>query len=246
MNRQETTLSSSAIPLLDRISLTGADDKTSLAALAQLGEQYPFVEWALLYVPHNEGAPRNPTQRWRQAFFDARLSGYSAVHLCGRLAFEQLLEGTLPAELLEADRLQLNINARKADFSDAEVLAVFNTALGLGPDVILQYHEGTAGLIQRFLREIPLADKARVHVLLDDSRGTGQVLGVARAPVELNGAYCGFAGGLGPDNIASVLSALEATGTHYWADMESGIRTDNEFDLAKVRQVLEAGRLARS
>lgn len=235
-----------ATPLLERVSLTGADDAVSIADLARLSEQYPFVEWALLYVPHRQGVPRNPSQSWRQDFFEAQLPGYSAVHLCGRLAFEELLLGTLPAEVLKADRLQLNINARKPDFTDSQVLDVFRRAMELGPEIILQYHTGSAALIQRFLGELGPDDRTRAHVLLDESKGTGRVLGSVCAPPELDGVYCGFAGGLGPENISRALSAIELGGREYWADMESGIRTDNRFDLEKVRLVLEAGQAARS
>ena len=95
--------------MLNKVSLTGPDDRTPIAALNALGARFPFVEWALLYVAHNEGAPRNPTQAWREAFFDAAPAGHSAVHLCGSLAFQQLLAGSLPREILRAKRLQLNM-----------------------------------------------------------------------------------------------------------------------------------------
>jgi hypothetical protein len=238
-------LQNAATPLLDRISLTGADDNVSLSALAQLSKEHPFVEWALLYVPHNEGAPRNPSREWRLAFFNAQLPGYSAVHLCGRRAFEELLAGVLPKELLLADRLQLNINARKQDFTDSQVLEVFRQALELGPDVILQYHEGTAAVIRTFLLELPPSAKPRVHILMDESKGTGKVLSSAALPPELERMYCGFAGGLGPDNIEWALSLMDKGEQRYWADMESGIRTDNEFDIEKARRVLETGQRVR-
>lgn len=228
-------------PRLERISLTGADDKVSIDALAQLSERYPFVEWALLYVPHNEGGPRNPSRAWRLAFFKAQLPGFSAVHLCGRQAFEELLAGTLPTELLLADRLQLNINARKQEFTDAQVLAVFRQALDLGPDIILQYHEGTAAVIREFLLEVPASVRHRVHILMDESKGTGKVLSSASPPEGLEDMYCGFAGGLAPDNMDWALALMEQGGRRYWADMESGIRTENEFDVDKARLVLEAG-----
>lgn len=98
-----------AVPLLERVPLTGPDDQTALQDLRALGLEFPFVEWALLYVPHNEGAARNPTRAWRQSFFDAQLPGFSAVHLCRKQAFEQMLTAQLPTELRWAHRLQLNV-----------------------------------------------------------------------------------------------------------------------------------------
>lgn len=228
-------------PLLDRVSLTGPDDQTDLEDLRGLSMAYPFVEWALLYVPHNEGAARNPTRAWRQAFFDAQLAGYSAVHLCGSLAFEELLLGRLPSEILKADRLQLNINARKREFSDEQVLEVYRRALQLGPDLILQYHVDSTAVIQTFLNTLTKADLPRVHVLLDESRGLGKAPEHWRWPDELGtDVFVGFAGGLGPDNIAAVLTQLQRHGLRYWPDMESGLRTQNQFDTAKATCVLSA------
>lgn len=223
---------------LRRISLTGADDAVSIEELSLLAQQYARVEWALLYVPYAEGQARNPTRSWREAFFKAELPGYSAVHLCGRQAFEELLAGELPEEILKANRLQLNINARKRDFTDDEVLAVIDRALHLGPDVILQYHPTTAALVGYAVAHCPFHLRRRLHVLMDSSRGTGVVPESWGAPAAVAQAFCGYAGGLGPDNVATVAAQLTALAVPYWLDMESGIRTENQFDLAKVRAVL--------
>ncbi len=222
------------------VSLTGADDKTNIDTLELLGHQFPFVEWALLYVPGDTGSPRNPTRVWRDRFFERQVKGSSAVHLCFKAPFEQILAGTLPSDLLRADRLQLNINARNLDFSDAEVYEVYQRALDLGPELILQYQSVTAPVVERFLQNLDAANRARVHVLLDESRGTGQTPSHWSVPSTVEAAYCGFAGGLGPDNISVVLQTLQTLGRRYWVDMESRIRTNNEFDFSKVLKVLQA------
>lgn len=225
--------------LLRCVSLTGADDAVSLEKMAELSGRYPQLEWALLYSPHSEGAPRNPSRQWREQFFAAKLPTSSAVHLCGRQAFEELLAGTLPAELLLADRIQLNINARRQEFTDDEVLAVFSAAARLGPVPILQYHAGTAAIVERFLAECDPTTRARVHVLFDESRGTGQPPKQWTEPKQFGEVFCGYAGGLGPDNVASVSAQLNQFGRPYWVDMETGLRTDNVFQITKARQVLE-------
>lgn len=229
--------------MLTCVSLTGPDDKTDIGELARLAERFPFVEWALLYVPHNEGAPRNPTRAWREAFFNADMQGSSAVHLCGSLAFNELLTGSLPADILRADRLQLNVNARRREFSDQQVLDIYHRSLTLGPDIILQRHADTADLIDRFLAELTAGQSERVHVLLDESKGTGLAPASWQRPGSLEGVYCGFAGGVAPHNVGvtlHMLRAIHAPDEPWWVDMESGIRTENEFDMAKALAVLEA------
>jgi hypothetical protein len=49
----------------------------------------------------------------------------------------------------------------------------------------------------------------------------------------------GYAGGIGPENVREVLAAIGATGP-YWIDMESGVRTDDRFDIGKCERVCEA------
>lgn len=226
--------------MLDLVSITGADDAVNITDLAELGAQFPFVEWALLYVPGKEGEPRNPLRSWRRAFFDAKVPGRNAVHLCGRLAFEELLSDRLPTEILQANRLQLNVNARRMDFTPEEVSRIYIKALDLGPDIILQFHEGSEDAISRTLPVASVKQSSKVHILLDGSRGKGVLPSAWAVPQSVAPFYCGFAGGLGPDTVAAVVPLLEAMGRRFWIDMETGIRTDNQFDLVKVRAVLES------
>ena len=60
-------------------------------------------------------------------------------------------------------------------------------------------------------------------------------------PPPLAGHFCGYAGGLNPDNIDRHLDLMrDAAGDELvWIDMESGIRTNDNFDLSKCRRVLE-------
>ena len=52
--------------------------------------------------------------------------------------------------------------------------------------------------------------------------------------------YVGFAGGIGPANTQDVLNQVRALMRPYWIDMETSVRTDNAFDVAKVEAVLRA------
>lgn len=165
------------------------------------------------------------------------------MHLCRKETFIDLKEGRLPKDVLRAARLQLNINARRIDLSLAEVLDIYNRALDLGPELILQHHAGTLTAIDLFLQGLSSAERRRVHVLLDESRGTGLSPAAWAVPGHLAGVYVGHAGGIGPSNVDAVIRAVTTLGRPFWVDMESDVRTDNEFDVDKARQVLEAAAL---
>jgi hypothetical protein len=55
------------------------------------------------------------------------------------------------------------------------------------------------------------------------------------------GPFCGYSGGIGPATVVEILGRIAAPdGALYWIDMESGVRTDGAFDLAKCEAVCRA------
>ncbi len=77
-------------------------------------------------------------------------------------------------------------------------------------------------------------------LLLDGSAGTG--LFPERLPPPTPDVAMGYAGGIGPTNVEGVLEVLSRFDAEGWIDMETGVRTDDKFDLTKVRRVLELAR----
>lgn len=233
---------------LELVSLTGADDHVAPEAMAALSAQYPFVEWAILYFPEKEGTPRNPSGVWREKFLALKLP-YTAAHLCGVQVFRELLNpATAPSlitDLSRYRRIQLNINARRPEFTDEEVQAIYRTLHQAGLRLILQHHAGSERVIEQFLYDLDEEGMKRVDILFDASKGTGQRPDTWPAPHRFN-LFCGYAGGLGPDVMESERSKIKAAVAQaqsrrdlpYWIDMESGIRTENTFDLEKAKRVL--------
>lgn len=96
--------------------------------------------------------------------------------------------------------------------------------------------------------EMPTAERERLerlkehdydntyHSLLFDPSG-GRGIGGHAWPSPPPATRMGYAGGIGPDNIEQVLDQVAPLGAA-WIDMESGVRTDDRFDLDKVREVL--------
>lgn len=246
------------------VSITGADDAVCVEDLVAFSREFPFVEWAILHYPRKEGKPRNPTAAWRAKLAKARRDHglKTALHLCDDDTFWMLLNTTyqkqLPFihnDLLGHDRVQVNINARGKGFTSDEVLGVYTTLACHGARLILQQHEGTATAIEKYLSSMSLGSLARaafagdIAVLLDSSRGKGVTPDAWAPPLVCSGQslHTGYAGGISPDNIESVLHATEAVvrergtpGARYWLDMETGVRTGNQFDLQKVQHVLSA------
>ncbi|WP_341744755.1 hypothetical protein [Azonexus hydrophilus] len=233
---------------LELVSLTGADDHVAPEVLAALSAKYPFAEWAILYFPEKDGTQRNPSAPWREKFLALDLP-YTAAHLCGTRVFHALLDPELAhsviSDLSRYRRIQLNINARRPEFTAEEVLAIYRTLHGAGLRLILQHHAGSERVIEQFLYELDEEGMKRVDILFDASKGTGQRPDNWPAPHRFN-LFCGYAGGLGPDVLETELPKIKAAIAQaqsrrdlpYWIDMESGIRTENAFDLEKVEQVL--------
>jgi len=73
----------------------------------------------------------------------------------------------------------------------------------------------------------------KITILLDASGGQG----IDTPVVALDTPYkAGYAGGISFDNIKEKVDFLESSPIvrNYWIDMESSVRTDDKFDIAKV------------
>lgn len=67
---------------------------------------------------------------------------------------------------------------------------------------------------------------ANMSVLFDASCGKGIVASTYQPPLTNPDVMCGYAGGLGPDNVGAAMEALidVAEGKPIWIDMESSLR----------------------
>jgi phosphoribosylanthranilate isomerase len=83
-----------------------------------------------------------------------------------------------------------------------------------------------------------IKNRTKMSVLLDASGGRG--IDTPVKPLNIPGLKVGYAGGMNHDNVGDKLYQLlrDAEGD-FWIDMESGVRTDDRFDLNKVYKVLQ-------
>jgi len=214
-------------------SITGIDDFVDVGNLSIIAEKYSFVEWAVLLLPERAGQPRFPTTGWIRNFVKKYRGANTAMHLCGQ-AFLDFIDGK--GETLELmsgfGRIQLNLEFGNMDGKfDPSILA--KRVKGSPQwEFIIQYGRDSESLLL-------LKDVLNHSVLFDESAGRGRSPSSWHAP--LKGHFCGYAGGLTPDNLEQnlILISRVVGEQTIWIDMESGVRTDNLLDLEKVRRVME-------
>jgi hypothetical protein len=231
---------------LDRVTITGADDHTDPMDLIEISREFPFVEWGLLASQKRSSLSRFPALDWLVRL--ERLCDYKgadlqfSLHLCGQW-LDDLLHGvpSLPAWYPLSgmfSRAQLNFHGKKRSYSrDYLVDALDKLSI---KEIIFQV-DGAMGL--DLLAEVDDGRQSFDCVpLFDLSHGAG-VLPLAWPSPLNSGVYHGYAGGLGPDNLAEQIPLIEkaAAGERYWIDMETKVRSDDGIvlDLAKVRRCLQ-------
>lgn len=234
-----------------KVMITGADDGVNVKELELLSYKYPFVEWGILRGGvEREGTPRYPSLDW----YESLLSLVNIVpevqvvtHLCGARARKP---GVFTKNGPVAG-VQLNLNGEMGD-EDTWCTWVHNCPV----PVILQcpsmQHAISAGL--SYESRYAHAPR-RPGYLIDASGGTGRWDETRWQPPHEALRRVGYAGGIGPDNVVaalstvwSVVNAHDCAALHgkVWIDMESGVRTDDRFDLNKVNSVLEQAARWRS
>jgi hypothetical protein len=223
---------------LQHITFTGIDGKTDLGELWEIQQEYPIVEFGVLVAKNWR---ENGNRYFNPSFLDALESrGLNlSAHLCGSVARAairgdwELYRDWARSYPYFFNRCQINISLSK---ENPEKITIDDCAHSFN-EIILQ---------QKDIRHLNLFHNSQkknygepdISVLLDASGGQG-----INTEIEvLSGNYkVGYAGGINPDNVYEKLKYLltnEQVGD-FWIDMESGVRTDDWFDTAKVRQVLK-------
>lgn len=215
-------------------SITGADDDVVIDDLSEIARRYPFLENAILLLPSRMGQARFPTDTWITKFSSSYSGKHRAMHLC-----EDALLGFIAGdkEVLRLmhgfQRIQLNLKFGNIEGRYDPLDLVNRVKETPEKEFIIQYSKDKHGLL-------PLFRDVKNHaVLYDDSAGRGISPDSWDAPLE--GHFCGYAGGMNPDNVGHNLEIISKVAEGYvtWIDMETGVRTNDCFDLSKVERVLE-------
>ena len=228
------------------ITVTGADDSIDPTELDKITMKYPFVEFGILLSKNSMGTPRFPSKEWLQKL--AKLNESSSIdnfsaHVCGQWV-RDILVGNYPDWQKEIgiknsffdimfSRYQLNTHGVYHEFDLNKIRYFLNSK-----NVIFQYDEVNTDLIFTSMEE----GIREVSVLFDISHGNGKL--PENWPIPLEGVFCGYAGGLSPDNLEENLIKLEKlVGEDWkiWVDAETHLRSNygTVFDLNKVEKFLE-------
>lgn len=209
------------------VTFTGLDAATDVARLRHLQSLYP-VEWGVLFSPKRQGHDRYPDLASIRGFAGQGLR--LAAHVCGAGASSILDDGRF--DVLESlphgmfVRIQVNTARKDPETHEASAFARWVGAR----QAILQ------------CRGSAFPQDATVDWLYDVSGGVGREP-TSWAVAADTSAFVGYAGGLGPDNVASALESISRhhpEGKPFWIDMETRIRTDDILDLDKCEAVLAA------
>lgn len=223
-----------------KVTITGVDEKTDLERLQRLAEQFPFAEWAVLLSKSSAGTkPRYPSRECVDRFINCKVP--SAGHLCGAWLRDfvdggSMFEDERPGWLRSFDRIQLNIGHRP--LSQEIFLKVMS-----------RYQSSLKDSFQRFIIQVQQYEVPdwyeslgnNIDLLFDNSGGQGvEQASWTRPPLIYLARFgIGYAGGLTPQNLSKHIALLADLKFNLMIDAESGIRTDDVFDLDKVTTFLQ-------
>lgn len=155
---------------VDKVTITGADDKTDLAELYALWLHYPFVEWGILFSDSREGSSRYPA---RTKILEIASQGMPlSAHFCGWHSREVMEHQNfkLIDELPESfKRVQINYNFWKS--SDWEVKWIIDYAYNNPQRAIIFQQNGSNAPAMELIRAQQLSNN--IHFLYDSSGGRG-------------------------------------------------------------------------
>lgn len=227
--------------MLNTVTISGADDGVDPEALFRLYEEFPFVEWGILFSEKRSGLPRYPSKPWIN-----RLASYSppmrlSAHLCGDLARRAILGDFEVKEPENWRRVQLNgVSIPENGSERVKFTSMTRRWMHRHIEWIFQCRDyGQLIEFDGFAKNLLYGSK-----LFDPSAGRGVE---TRAWPQYPPDNTGYAGGIKPSTVVGVIREIEeiqrSKPQDYWIDMESGVRdASNVFDLYLVRQVLEAAK----
>ena len=239
---------------LQFVTCSGANEHTDIPELVKLLDDYPLAEVGI-QVSNERCSYGSPRFEWIQNLVNyvncAGLLINAALHVNLKWV-EAFSTGVIVPELSDLlnyrdvngeyffKRIQLNFKiGRETTAPDKEKLTELIRYLK-GRAIILSYSLSNASLIRQLYR-----DGVAFNCLYDESFGRGIAPETRQIPV-----FCdivqGYAGGISPDNVVSVLDTIQNVWSHYptatgiYIDAQGKLEDENKhFDLNKARRYVE-------
>ncbi|MFA5300820.1 MAG: hypothetical protein WC389_21730 [Lutibacter sp.] len=224
--------------ILRQVTVTGADDSVDPICLLGIAKAFPFVEFGILCSKNNAGTPRFPSYQWLDKLYELKQYGVPlSMHLCGTWvrwifnADKRILEDKLQLYFRMFDRIQLNFHAQPHFAKDGYLyyLKMF------GDKPIIFQMDGTNENLYHGVKNFHVM----AYPLYDLSGGNGVLPDKWDKPI---GNYCGYAGGLSPENLQENLGKLSdiVGDIPIWIDAETSLRSNDnmQFDIDKVVRFL--------
>lgn len=230
---------------INKLTLTGIDNTTRGWQLSELQDTFPFVEFGVLYSKTNAGSGKYPHLSHIEKEFtpSAKPILNLSAHFCGwysREVIENHNYGLIQRLHPSFDRVQINYNfsnndgAKKVQDNLVKLLAWMESYKDR--TIILQYNRANKEMLDQVLGfKLPMT----LNLLWDDSGGYGKEIAELNTPFK--NIYTGYAGGLNMGNIQRVCKQLidMKDMSSIWVDLESGLRTNEAFDVDKAYNILK-------
>lgn len=235
--------------MLSGISFIGIDSDTNLNELKKLPTLTKHkIEFGILYSENKmDNSQRYPNKKEILKMLDGLNSQETnftlSLHLCGQSVSKFLsMNEEIIALCKKFNRVQLNIPAGEFKNS-SNLFKKLNNILSLIDAsrlpfiVVLQYNSRNKELLDNFINE-NFHYRNCFDILFDNSGGLGKEIDTPFP--QINNIYCGYAGGINPDNINTIVEKINTVAKQsYYIDMESGIREDDLFSIQKCQMLLE-------
>jgi hypothetical protein len=219
-----------------QVTFTGVDvrcleDSTANRRLIELNAKYSVAEWGMLTKPNQKNEGRFLTIA---TIMNNARNMRVAVHLCGgysnRIMANQYENLALPTKYIR--RFQVNHTS-----PDPEML--YHLKNYHDKPVIGQWRKPETGPWGNKEYSSQQRSCCRyIQWLYDCSGGKGVRPDKWPNWFEQAGGWVGIAGGIDESNVFKTLYDAAPDNMQYWIDMESGVRTNDRFDLDKVQAVL--------
>lgn len=234
--------------VLRRLGFCGIDDKVNIQDIINLSKQCSIIEWGVLFHPKLVGTPRYASHPWIQNLINKiqenQIQVNLAAHICGEYVYH-LINGNF--NLIEKiinkynfNRIQINptlangVQIKDYNYTAQKLLLVFKNFKNT--EFIMQRNTETEELCQI----IEKSKLSNISFLFDNSCGLGIYNSNDIIPYNITNKY-GFAGGINPENIGEILDIIKSSikSKDIWIDMETGIRTNNSFDINKCTECVK-------